>query len=177
MDLTELQIIPFLFHPRVVKCVTRKLGICGTVMEKTGKTPSHRIVKFAFTLPIGNVADTIRSHVLHWLRMKRMYMVCSNFGVIDENDAHILGSDILLAHEPSLKRSNRRDAVLTMCTLVLHSNATRQEVLHAHEHARRLQHLLCVSYNIRCRSVVLIWGLNEKLSESWLERDRPESLS
>jgi hypothetical protein len=166
-----------MFHPRIVRHVTRKLGVCGTVMEKIGKTPSLRSVKFACTLPIGDGADIIRSQVLHWLRMKRMRIICSNFGIIDEIDAHVIGSDILVIHEPSCRWSNRPDTVLTVCTLLLHSNATILEIFNAHEHARRLQHLLCVSYNIRCRSVVLIWGLNEKLSESWLERDRPESLS
>jgi hypothetical protein len=129
MDLSkqESQIISVLFHPRIVRCVHRRVGVCGTVMEQMGKTPSHRCVKFAYTLPVGDVADTIRAHVLHWLRKKRMHIVCSNFGVVDEKDSQILGSDILVAHEPRFRQSPGCDAILTMYTLMLHPNATPQK--------------------------------------------------
>jgi hypothetical protein len=164
----ESQIISVLFHPRIVRCVKRRVGVCGTFMEQIGKTPSHESVKFANTLPVGDGADHIQSHLARWLRKKRMHVVCSNFGVVDEKDSQILGSDMLLAYEPTFRQSSECDPILTMCTLLLHPTATPQEISSAYGHAKRLHHMLCVSYNIRCRSVVLTWGLNGKLSESWL---------
>jgi hypothetical protein len=163
----ESQIIAVLFHPRIVRCVSRSVGACGTVVEQMGKTRSHRCVKFASTLPTGDVAETIRSHVSDWLGKKRMHIICSNFGVIDEQDSHIMGSDILVAHDPMFRQSSGCDPIFTMCTL-LHSHASPLEISSVYEHAKRLHNILCASYNIRCRSVVLRWGLDGKLSESWL---------
>ena len=62
MDIAEAesQIISILFHPRICRYVKRMVGECGTVMEQTGETLTHRRVKFAYTLPIGDAADATR---------------------------------------------------------------------------------------------------------------------
>jgi hypothetical protein len=170
MDITEYesQIISVLFHPQIVRYVKRRVGACGTFVEQMGRTSSHESVRFANTLPVGDGADNIRSHVARWLRKKRMHVVCSNFGVVDGKDSQILGSDMLLAYEPTFIHSSGCNPTLTMCTLMLHPRATPQEISSAYGHAHRLHTIINVSYNIRCRSVVLTWGLNGKLSESWL---------
>jgi hypothetical protein len=170
MDIAEAesQIISILFHPRICRSVKRMVGECGTVMEQTGETLTHRRVKFAYTLPIGDAADATRCRVVHWLKKKRMHIVCSNFGVVNENESEILGSDLLVAYDHSLRQSSSRNRILTICTLMLHSNSTPEEISDSLAHTRRLQHMLSVSYNIYCRSVVILCGENGEICESWI---------
>jgi hypothetical protein len=164
----ESQIISILFHPRIVKYIHRKVGSCGTVMEQIGTTPSHRSVKFAYTLPVGDDADIMKSHVVHWLLKNNMHVICTNVGVVETDDSRIIGIDMLITHEPKFTPSLEGGVVITACTLMLYPQATSEEISDVYAHTQRIQEMLSVSYNISCRSVVLHWGVNGKLSERWL---------
>ena len=104
--------------------------------------------------------------MLEWMHEANLHIVTGNCGVVDANGGHILALDMILAH-PSAVGTNESDMSLTMCTVVLNSNASQRDLRHADNHTRKIHSLMNENYLLQCRSVLLIWGANETFSAKW----------
>lgn len=164
---SETEIIAVLFHPQIIRAIERKVSVCGNVLSPIGFTKTLKRVNFACSLPVEEFGESIRLQMSKWLRQKRMNVICSNFGVTRCGEVEADGTDLLVVHKPSFRKSDKVEKIFTVCTIV-HASATMDVILHAHTHAKKLQHILSVTYNVRCRSVVLLCSPNGKVSETWV---------
>ena len=164
---TETQIIVALFHPKILRSIDR-VSVCGNLLNQIGHTKTQKRVNFACSIPVKEFGESLRLQVSQWLRKKRMHVIFSNFGIIKGGEVDALGTDLLLVHEPSCRRTGNSDKIFTVCTIVHSSAISKKAILHAHAHAEQIQDIMCMTYNIRCRSVVLLCAPNGKVSESWL---------
>jgi hypothetical protein len=106
------------------------------------------------------------SKMLEWMSRTNLHIVAGNCGVLDVDGHHILALDMILAHPP-VNGTHASDTPLTMCTVVLNAHASQMDIKRAHNHSRKIHSLMNNFYLLQCRSVLLMWGVDETFTEKW----------
>jgi hypothetical protein len=161
MSKTEHSIVKLFFHPRLVKFLDQYVK----TMVRNNKY--HRVefaCKHSHSLR-QRMCTNGHLKMLEWMKGTNLHIVAGNCGVLDRDGTHILALDMILAHPPAT--GIECDAQLTMCTVVLNAHASQEDIRRAHNHTHKIHSLMNGLYLLRCRSVLLIWGVNETFSEEW----------
>jgi hypothetical protein len=160
---TERNIMKLFFHPRLIKYLDKYI-------KSMVRHPSpHRHVEFAC-----KHSHSARQHMCEnghlqlreWMRELNLHIVTGNCGVIDINNTRVLALDMILAHPPG-NESTTSNSTLTLCTVVLNAHASSVEIRRAHHHTQKLHSLMNTFYLPRCRSVLLVWNVDETFTEVW----------
>ena len=162
LSITERSIVKLFFHPRIIRQLDKYFA-------STLRKSSHRRIEFACTHPNSlrqRMCTNGHAKMFQWMRDNNLHVVTGNCGVVDMDDARVLALDMILAHPPG-HAINADDPQLTMCTVVLNARASPTDIRRAHDHTREIHSLVNNIYLIRCRSVLLTWGVDKTFSEVW----------
>jgi len=152
---TECNIVKLLFHPRIIKSLKKY----RSAMKETNK--HHHRIEFAGKRQSNPTADVQLSE---WINQYKLHTLAGNWGVVDVTDTHVLALDMVLARP----RVNSIDKIqLIMCNVVVDCNASKHDIQRAFDHTCKIHKTLNNFYHIRCRSVLLLWGVGNSFSEVW----------
>lgn len=171
ISIVEKHIVSIFFHPQIIQSMSqyrqRLRHIQGNSLlytDRLGRELSQMVIEYVHKHPIRQLMHTSMSTLRDWISHNKMYVLSSNCGVVDVTNSRILTLDFILIEKPTPTQST----CLTLCTVVKNPFIPESDLRRIEKHTQKLHSIVSGSYDLRCRSVLLVCDGNRRFTETWI---------